>query len=72
MPSKCTALNIQKRFQTDELPATGTVCPPDYLLFERWNVTSWDNAKTEELESIALDEVLWKLMNSLVAGLGHR
>ncbi|KAF8851821.1 hypothetical protein BDZ45DRAFT_750218 [Acephala macrosclerotiorum] len=72
MPSKCTALNIQKRFQTDELPATGTVCPPDYLLFERWNVTSWDNAKTEELESIALDEVLWKLMNSLVAGLDLR
>ncbi|CZR68039.1 uncharacterized protein PAC_17938 [Phialocephala subalpina] len=73
MPSKCTALNIRKYFQTGELPEPGTVCQPDYLLFERWNVTSWDDAKAEEeLENIILDEALWKLMKAPIVGIGQR
>ncbi|KUJ13110.1 alpha/beta-hydrolase [Mollisia scopiformis] len=72
MPSRCSALNIRKYFQTGELPTPGTICAPDYLPFERWDVTSSLSGTTdEERELITLDQSLLKLMEAPVLALGH-
>ncbi|KAE8441236.1 hypothetical protein EG329_005600 [Mollisiaceae sp. DMI_Dod_QoI] len=70
MPSRCTALNIRKYFQTGELPAPNTVCPPDYLPFERWNVTRSTTVMIENQEMTNLDEALMELMKAPVVGFG--
>lgn len=70
MPSRCTALNIREYFQTGKLPASGTVCAPDYVPFERWNVTSSAIATTAgEQDIMDLDHALLQLMKAPTVGL---
>ncbi|KAG0652086.1 hydrolase [Hyphodiscus hymeniophilus] len=62
-PSQCTAKHIQRYFQHGVLPQEDTVCDPDLVPFERWNMSaSW----IEDELGVALRE----LMLAPVVGMG--
>lgn len=62
-PSQCTAKHIQRYFQDGTLPKEGTVCDPDLVPFERWNVNA-SGAGDDEL-----GDALWKLMEAPILGM---
>ena len=49
-PSRCTVSAINAYFQSGELPAPGTKCPPDLVPFEKWNFTSLVSMNAEQIE----------------------
>ena len=63
-PSKCTGMHIRKYFQDGTLPDEGTVCDPDLVPFEKWNISTSDEQNGD------LEEALGELMLAPVVGMG--
>ena len=55
-PSRCTAGYIRRYFQDGTLPEGRTVCDPDLVPFERWNIS------TKDVNDEGLTEALRELM----------
>lgn len=64
-PSKCTAKTIRAYFQNGTLPASGAICDPDLVPFEKWNLTSSPEIQLDinnESDDSELDAALLNLM----------
>jgi hypothetical protein len=62
-PCRCTAKHIRAYFQEGILPSGGTICEPDLIPFEKYNMTNFGVDLSEDEE---LDFALLKLMHAPV------
>lgn len=61
-PSHCAASYIRNYFQDGALPKEGTVCDPDLVPFEKWNITTSnvsDEGLGEALRELMIAPVMW-------------
>lgn len=65
-PSRCIAKHIRAYFQTEELQPPNTICAPDILSFEKWNMTELVSMDADEIE---LEVAMRKLMVMTISGL---